>query len=539
MSRGSRFGYWNDTSNCRDTQTSWRAKEITTPVTTRSGLTTANPTPSSSENKAEPASPVKLESELPPEFEEKQPEVMAEIVDNDIEIGSLNAHLNGEPAQAIVVTPAQLAIEVKKNVLSVMPHYYGRPTECPYEFLHEFCKLCGIQKRPPRSIEEDYRLRALPFALRGETNAIKKEIQGARQDYDETLSQYWARFKGLLDSCPNNRMAEAEVYNIFYGGLTPECKDLVNTSSGGDFARRRVSEAKDVLESLIGAKKAYDSPRTILRRGSVDAVTVQTEDRMDARLDKLEKAIVSAIGKNNAPAPVEKDKQLPSPKEGCQNYGPQGEMECQAQVSAVGNWNQNNQNSNWHPWKIKDAPWRDNPCFRWADRNQNPPPEPQTTNPPEGQSNWPNKNQEGQNYQSNWSGRNQEGQNFQQNWSNRNQEGQNDWGNRNQGNQSNWVNRNQNQPSSNYVPPGHNEIEDTVQQKEDNEKGEAGTGDDPSFLSPRTEVENEEVRKETGEFSKGESNRAVKPFPYRREARKRKDDPVNFMEIFGKLEINL
>ncbi|XP_042051413.1 uncharacterized protein LOC121796681 [Salvia splendens] len=50
------------------------------------------------------------------------------------------------------------------------------------------------------------------------------------------------------------------------------------------------------------------------------------------------------------------------------------------------------------------------------------------------------------------------------------------------------------------------------------------------------------MRKEMGESSKGDSSntvKQVKPFPYRGEAKKNKDDPVDFMEIFGKLEINM
>ncbi|KAL1545259.1 hypothetical protein AAHA92_22005 [Salvia divinorum] len=148
---------------------------------------------------------------------------MAALIEDDPEIGSLNAHLNGEPSSAIVITPGQAGIEVKNNVLVVMPHFYGRRIDNPYEFLHEFCKPCGIQRRPAGSTEEDYRLRTLPFALKGEadtwfmrlppnsirtcidfrsvflnyffpatrTNALKKEIQGAIQEDDETLSQYW------------------------------------------------------------------------------------------------------------------------------------------------------------------------------------------------------------------------------------------------------------------------------------------------------------------------------------------------------------
>lgn len=148
---------------------------------------------------------------------------MAAIVEDNPKIGSLNAYLSGKLAdQAIVVTQGQSNTEVTNNVLAVMPHFYGRKIDNPYEFLHEFCKLCGIQKRPNGSTEEDYRLRAIPFALKGEadtwfmrlppnfirvwanfrsafldyffpstkTNTLKKEIQGAHQKSDETLSKY-------------------------------------------------------------------------------------------------------------------------------------------------------------------------------------------------------------------------------------------------------------------------------------------------------------------------------------------------------------
>ena len=63
------------------------------------------------------------------------------------------------------------------------------------------------------------------FFPSNKTNALKKEILECKQDYDESMSQYWSRFKGLLDACPNHRMTETEIFYLFYEGANPESKD--------------------------------------------------------------------------------------------------------------------------------------------------------------------------------------------------------------------------------------------------------------------------------------------------------------------------
>ncbi|KAL1544976.1 hypothetical protein AAHA92_21758 [Salvia divinorum] len=71
---------------------------------------------------------------------------MADNIDDDPEIGSLNAHFGGEPPQAIVVTAGQAACDVKPHVIAVLPSFHGKIYEGPYEFLHEFCKIYKAQK---------------------------------------------------------------------------------------------------------------------------------------------------------------------------------------------------------------------------------------------------------------------------------------------------------------------------------------------------------------------------------------------------------
>ncbi|KAL1549930.1 hypothetical protein AAHA92_17954 [Salvia divinorum] len=451
MHRNQKFSRWYNEQNWRDTESNWRIREIATPVTTRSGLSIAGPSfvSSGSEEETDLPPQVKVESDLFLDLEKA--EAMAHNMEDDPEICSLNAHLSGEPAQAIVVSEGQAGIEVMNNVLAVLPHFYGRKVDNPYVFLHEFCKLCGIHKRPAGSTEEEYRLLALkgeadtwfmrlpPNSIRTwadfkslfldyffpatKTNALKKEIQGATQEGDETLSMYWSRFKGMLDACPNNRMTEAEIFNNFYEGMTSESKDLVNSSSGGDFSRLRVSEAKRIINRLIDAKKAYDNPRAQSnRRAPVHAATDQAEDKMEARMDRFEKAILNALEKNKQSVPAEKCQAPLGQDEAFGQYGQA--MEEYQQINTVGNWNPGghwNQNGGWLP-KQRDALWREHPNFRWSEPSSIPPPQ-QPSNAQQSEERPP--------------------------WSNRNNEGQNNW-NRGSGNQPNWSSRNaQNQ----YVPP--------------------------------------------------------------------------------------
>ncbi|KAL1548918.1 hypothetical protein AAHA92_17093 [Salvia divinorum] len=135
-----RFGYWSNPRLKRSTESSWRIKEFLAPVTTRSGRATSGPAQPSFEGKENPNPPSEVNAE------EEVKVAMGAIIEDDPEIGSLNAHLNGEPSSAIVITLGQAGIEVKNNVLAMMSHFYGRRIDNPYEFLHEFCKLCGIQR---------------------------------------------------------------------------------------------------------------------------------------------------------------------------------------------------------------------------------------------------------------------------------------------------------------------------------------------------------------------------------------------------------
>ncbi|KAG6392969.1 hypothetical protein SASPL_147198 [Salvia splendens] len=158
-----------------------------------------------------------------------EPQAERALVDNDSGIGSLHAHDEKKTTHSITITPGMRTIAIKSGVLAVLSNFYGLSKECPYSFLEEFCIYCDIQPVPAGSSSDDYRLKAIPFVLKGDagsgcraskTGSLKREITKARQEYDEPLGQYWDRFQGLLQACPNHKMGDRERNVTFIAAIS-------------------------------------------------------------------------------------------------------------------------------------------------------------------------------------------------------------------------------------------------------------------------------------------------------------------------------
>ncbi|KAG6387196.1 hypothetical protein SASPL_152382 [Salvia splendens] len=277
----------------------------------------------------------------PPQPEQTEAE-MAVVVD-DSGISALHAHDEKEPTHAIAATHGMRTIAIKSGVLAVLTHFYGLSKECPYSFLEEFCRYCNIQPIPAGSTSEDYRLKAIPFILKGDTgvwlsrlpegsirtwaefrmifldlffltsktSALKREITEARQEYDEPLGHYWDRFQGLLQACPNHKLGEREIYSIFYGGLMADSKNDLNLAAQGDFSKTPFSQAKNILERLIEAKRSYETTRG-QDKGTVLKKKNQRKKKLGQRRRKIKwrKVVLMKMNPNQYINPATKEREV-------------------------------------------------------------------------------------------------------------------------------------------------------------------------------------------------------------------------------------
>ncbi|KAG6405863.1 hypothetical protein SASPL_133457 [Salvia splendens] len=193
--------------------------------------------------------------------------------------------------------------------------------ECPYAFLEEFCRYCDIQPVPAGSTSEDYRLKAIPFVLKGDAGVCLSRLpEGSIRTWAEFrmifLDRFFPasktsalkRFQGLLQACPNHKLGEREIYSIYYSGLTMDSKNDLNLATQGDFLRTPFSQAKNILERLIEAKRSYKTSRGQYRRGAVHAAEARNDEKLEARFEQMEKKLLEAVEKARPPP-------TPAPKE--------------------------------------------------------------------------------------------------------------------------------------------------------------------------------------------------------------------------------
>ena len=79
---------------------------------------------------------------------------------------------------------------------------------------------------------------------------MKKAISNAEQGKDETLYEYWERFKKLCAQCPSHGYSEEDLIMYFHNGLDDDDLRMVNASSGGSIENKTPQAARALIEEL-------------------------------------------------------------------------------------------------------------------------------------------------------------------------------------------------------------------------------------------------------------------------------------------------
>ncbi|CAL1353243.1 unnamed protein product [Linum trigynum] len=208
--------------------------------------------------------------------------------------------------------------------------FSGASNEDPHEHLRWFASICDMMKSPTVS-DDAIRLRMFSFSLIGNAShwfqnltphsittwaqlekvfldkyfppalAMKRQedIVTFKQANDESLTEAWERYKGLLMRCPSHGLEDWNVIIIFFNGIRREFRDVLNNASRNGFTNMEAPAAYDLVEKICSEATEWGSETSIRRRGGLHEIdrVASLEAKIDAKLDSKFDALERRLAK--------------------------------------------------------------------------------------------------------------------------------------------------------------------------------------------------------------------------------------------------
>ena len=119
---------------------------------------------------------------------------------------------------------------------------------------------------------------------------LRNEINCFQQKEGETLLEALGRYKELLRKCPQHGISEIQQVSIFYNGVKPSTRMLIDASAGGSLSTKTAEEAMELIE-VMASNECLVSERGMPKRGVMelnlqDAFLAQSK-LMTQALEKL------------------------------------------------------------------------------------------------------------------------------------------------------------------------------------------------------------------------------------------------------------
>ncbi|GKB71258.1 reverse transcriptase domain-containing protein [Tanacetum coccineum] len=173
------------------------------------------------------------------------------------------------------------------------------------------------EKEPPNSILtwDDLVTKFVnQFFPPSKTTHLKNKISRFSQEFDESFSEAWERFKGMLRSCPHHGFSELTQVDTFYNGLNENEQDSLYVAAGGNLLSKTTREALNIIENKL--KVRYSRNKTNASRVNSKENVSKTDERIDKLADQLS-TLVEIVSKKVVvpPAPVK------AVEENCVTYG--------------------------------------------------------------------------------------------------------------------------------------------------------------------------------------------------------------------------
>ena len=309
--------------------------------------------------------------------------------------------------------------EIKPALLHLVQQdqFGGSDLEDPNLHIASFLQLCDTIKM--NGVPEDaIRLRLFPFSLRDRAkcwlqaqprgsittwedlvskfltkyfppskyNKMRGEITCFTQREGESLYEAWERFKELLRKCPHHGFTDIQQIHIFYSGIKPQTRLIIDASAGGSLNTKTADEAQELIETMASNEYQMPSDRSTARRGVME---LETQDAILAQ-NKLISQQLETLTKRLQAVQLGAVHSQPLKCDFCGGEHENGQ--CEASFMGVNaqehvNYMGQGQRSNYPPFSNSYNPnYRNHPNFSWRNgphlQNQSPQQQPQSQSAP-------------------------------------------------------------------------------------------------------------------------------------------------------------
>ena len=113
---------------------------------------------------------------------------------------------------------------------------------------------------------------------------LRSSITSFRQEDHEPLELAWERMKEAVMNCPNHGREEWLILHLFYNGLNPMSKSMLDTAEGRTIMGKQVSVAKKLLDDMRNNHAQWHVERTSKR---VSSITEVNNEDLKSKVDEL------------------------------------------------------------------------------------------------------------------------------------------------------------------------------------------------------------------------------------------------------------
>ncbi|KAK8502375.1 hypothetical protein V6N12_046161 [Hibiscus sabdariffa] len=134
------------------------------------------------------------------------------------------------------------------------------------------------------------------FFPAAKASEIRRSILGIKQKYEESLYEYWERYKKLCLSCLQHGLSDQTLVQYFYEGLLPMEMKMIDAASGGALFNMTPTQAKELISTMAANSQQFGALSEPNRRvHEVNNVSIEN------KIEQLTNFVSSLVAEKSRP----------------------------------------------------------------------------------------------------------------------------------------------------------------------------------------------------------------------------------------------